>query len=84
MLSYPDYASIIRITSINNQLIIRCYNENKLKRSINNTFRTISTHVYVNNQNLKTNAHSFLNSTRRLKTRWYRAYTDKKNMDYLN
>ena len=27
------------------------HNQDNLKRSINNTFITISTHVYVNNQN---------------------------------
>ena len=53
MLSYSDYASIKRRSKNNkkDQLIIRWYNQNNLKRSIMNTFITISNHVYVNNQN---------------------------------
>ena len=49
MPSYSDYASIMRITK-KDQLIIRWYNRHNLKRSINNMFITISTHVYANNQ----------------------------------
>ena len=70
MLSYSDYASIKRRSKNNkkDQLIIRWYNQNNLKRSINNIF--ITTHVYVN-------VYSISNNTKSLKTRRHRVLTDK-------
>ena len=74
----------MRIT-LKNRLVIRWYNQNNLKRSINNVFVTISTHVYINSQNSNTTVYSILNSTRRLKTRWHPVLTDKnKNKEQPN
>ena len=44
-------------------------------------FLTISTHVYVDNQNcilvlIQLKVYAILNSTKSLKTRWHRVHTD--------
>ena len=49
---------------------LRWYNQNNLKRSINNDFIKISTHVYVNNQNYNTEMYSILYSTRSLEMKY--------------
>ena len=48
-----------------------------LINSINNKVIKISFHVYVNNQNYKTNIHLILNSTRSLKMKYQRVHIDK-------
>ena len=65
---------------------LRWYNQNNLKRSINNEFiKKISTHVYVNNQNYDTKMYSILNRTEALKMKYQRAYIDKdKILEYPN
>ena len=56
---------------------LQWYNQNNLKRSIDNEFIKISTHVYVKNQNYNTKIYSILNSAKSLKMKYQHIHIDK-------